>query len=121
MDTDLTFSSRRSPVVCLHGCVASSQSLASNVGLGEHNTDVNNAISKSVGHDNCSARKFDILSPPHNSGLLSFITFQFKFKIIVEYSENMNNWKKLKFIANELSSLVTNVNLSLVTNYYNRG
>ncbi|XP_067452391.1 glutathione hydrolase-like YwrD proenzyme isoform X1 [Thunnus thynnus] len=33
MDTDLTFSSRRSPVVCLHGCVASSQSLASNIGL----------------------------------------------------------------------------------------
>ncbi|XP_040926483.1 transmembrane 4 L6 family member 18 isoform X2 [Betta splendens] len=33
MDADLTFSSRRSPVVCLHGCVASSQSLASTVGL----------------------------------------------------------------------------------------
>ncbi|XP_029285656.1 uncharacterized protein LOC115007099 [Cottoperca gobio] len=33
MDTDLTFSSRRSPVVCLHGCVASSQPLASCVGL----------------------------------------------------------------------------------------
>ncbi|XP_073332462.1 transmembrane 4 L6 family member 1 isoform X2 [Pagrus major] len=33
MDTDLTFSSRRSPVVCLHGCVASSQPLASSVGL----------------------------------------------------------------------------------------
>ncbi|XP_013877280.1 putative gamma-glutamyltransferase YwrD isoform X2 [Austrofundulus limnaeus] len=33
MDSDLTFSSRRSPVVCLHGCVASSQPLASTVGL----------------------------------------------------------------------------------------
>ncbi|KAG8003217.1 Glutathione hydrolase 2, partial [Nibea albiflora] len=33
MDTELTFSSRRSPVVCLRGCVASSQPLASNVGL----------------------------------------------------------------------------------------
>ncbi|XP_068600009.1 glutathione hydrolase-like YwrD proenzyme [Brachionichthys hirsutus] len=33
MDTELPFSSRRSPVVCLHGCVASSQPLASNVGL----------------------------------------------------------------------------------------
>ncbi|XP_038571137.1 glutathione hydrolase-like YwrD proenzyme [Micropterus salmoides] len=33
MGTELTFSSRRSPVVCLHGCVASSQSLASNIGL----------------------------------------------------------------------------------------
>ncbi|XP_041646621.1 glutathione hydrolase-like YwrD proenzyme [Cheilinus undulatus] len=33
MDTNLTFASRRSPVVCLHGCVASSQPLASNVGL----------------------------------------------------------------------------------------
>ncbi|XP_072245113.1 glutathione hydrolase-like YwrD proenzyme isoform X2 [Leuresthes tenuis] len=33
MGTDLTFSSRRSPVVCLHGCVASSQPLASAVGL----------------------------------------------------------------------------------------
>ncbi|XP_070765194.1 glutathione hydrolase-like YwrD proenzyme [Enoplosus armatus] len=33
MDTDLTFSSRRSPVVCLHGCVASSQPLASSIGL----------------------------------------------------------------------------------------
>ncbi|XP_059196307.1 glutathione hydrolase-like YwrD proenzyme [Centropristis striata] len=33
MGTDLTFSSRRSPVVCLHGCVASSQPLASGVGL----------------------------------------------------------------------------------------
>uniref|UniRef100_A0A3Q3AMT2 Glutathione hydrolase-like YwrD proenzyme n=1 Tax=Kryptolebias marmoratus TaxID=37003 RepID=A0A3Q3AMT2_KRYMA len=33
MDSDLTFSSRRSPVVCLHGCVASSQPLASAVGL----------------------------------------------------------------------------------------
>ncbi|CAK6978591.1 glutathione hydrolase-like YwrD proenzyme isoform X2 [Scomber scombrus] len=33
MDTDLIFSSRRSPVVCLHGCVASSQPLASHIGL----------------------------------------------------------------------------------------
>nr|XP_061831485.1 glutathione hydrolase-like YwrD proenzyme isoform X1 [Nerophis lumbriciformis] len=33
MDTELTFSSRRSPVVSLHGCVASSQQLASTVGL----------------------------------------------------------------------------------------
>ncbi|XP_068174664.1 glutathione hydrolase-like YwrD proenzyme [Antennarius striatus] len=33
MDTDLTFSSRRSPVVCSHGCVASTQPLASNIGL----------------------------------------------------------------------------------------
>ncbi|KAM4548543.1 glutathione hydrolase-like YwrD proenzyme isoform 2-T2 [Odontesthes bonariensis] len=33
MSTDLSFSSRRSPVVCLHGCVASSQPLASGVGL----------------------------------------------------------------------------------------
>ncbi|XP_038124885.1 glutathione hydrolase-like YwrD proenzyme [Cyprinodon tularosa] len=33
MGTDLTFSSRRSPVLCLHGCVASSQPLASAVGL----------------------------------------------------------------------------------------
>uniref|UniRef100_A0A674NTH2 Gamma-glutamyltransferase YwrD n=1 Tax=Takifugu rubripes TaxID=31033 RepID=A0A674NTH2_TAKRU len=33
MEADLTFSSRRSPVVSLHGCVASSQSLASNIGL----------------------------------------------------------------------------------------
>ncbi|KAM6922053.1 glutathione hydrolase-like YwrD proenzyme [Xenentodon cancila] len=33
MGTDLHFSSRRSPVVCLHGCVASSQPLASAVGL----------------------------------------------------------------------------------------
>ncbi|XP_070688707.1 glutathione hydrolase-like YwrD proenzyme [Pempheris klunzingeri] len=32
MDTDLSFCSRRSPVVCLHGCVASSQRLASSVG-----------------------------------------------------------------------------------------
>ncbi|CAJ1061134.1 glutathione hydrolase-like YwrD proenzyme isoform X3 [Xyrichtys novacula] len=32
-DTELNFASRRSPVVCLHGCVASSQPLASNVGL----------------------------------------------------------------------------------------
>lgn len=35
MGTDLTFSSRRSPVVCLHGCVASSQPLASSIGLGK--------------------------------------------------------------------------------------
>ncbi|XP_041861147.1 glutathione hydrolase-like YwrD proenzyme [Melanotaenia boesemani] len=33
MGTEFTFSSRRSPVVCLHGCVASSQPLASTVGL----------------------------------------------------------------------------------------
>uniref|UniRef100_UPI0037E716C6 glutathione hydrolase-like YwrD proenzyme n=1 Tax=Semicossyphus pulcher TaxID=241346 RepID=UPI0037E716C6 len=33
MDADLAFASRRSPVVCLHGCVASSQPLASNIGL----------------------------------------------------------------------------------------
>ncbi|KAM4739730.1 glutathione hydrolase-like YwrD proenzyme isoform 3-T3 [Anableps anableps] len=33
MSTDLPFSSRRSPVLCLHGCVASSQPLASVVGL----------------------------------------------------------------------------------------
>ncbi|TNM88194.1 hypothetical protein fugu_006415 [Takifugu bimaculatus] len=33
MEADLTFSSRRSPVVSLHGCVASSQPLASNIGL----------------------------------------------------------------------------------------
>ncbi|XP_028260440.1 uncharacterized protein LOC114435096 [Parambassis ranga] len=33
MGTDLTFSSRRSPVVCLRGCVASSQPLASCIGL----------------------------------------------------------------------------------------
>ncbi|XP_026179477.1 glutathione hydrolase-like YwrD proenzyme isoform X2 [Mastacembelus armatus] len=33
MDTDLTFSSRRSPVLCLHGCVASSQSLPTGIGL----------------------------------------------------------------------------------------
>uniref|UniRef100_A0A8D3BDU5 Gamma-glutamyltransferase YwrD n=1 Tax=Scophthalmus maximus TaxID=52904 RepID=A0A8D3BDU5_SCOMX len=33
MNPDLTFSSRRSPVVCLRGCVASSQPLASTVGL----------------------------------------------------------------------------------------
>ncbi|XP_030583734.1 uncharacterized protein LOC115779290 isoform X1 [Archocentrus centrarchus] len=33
MGTDLTFSSRRSPVVCLHGCVASSQPLASSIGV----------------------------------------------------------------------------------------
>ncbi|XP_069009152.1 glutathione hydrolase-like YwrD proenzyme [Embiotoca jacksoni] len=33
MDPGFTFSSRRSPVVCLHGCVASSQPLASNIGL----------------------------------------------------------------------------------------
>ncbi|KAM9385269.1 glutathione hydrolase-like YwrD proenzyme [Pholidichthys leucotaenia] len=33
MNTDFPFSSRRSPVVCLHGCVASSQPLASSVGL----------------------------------------------------------------------------------------
>ncbi|XP_062306217.1 glutathione hydrolase-like YwrD proenzyme [Osmerus eperlanus] len=33
MSTDLLFNSRRSPVVCLHGCVASSQPLASNIGL----------------------------------------------------------------------------------------
>ncbi|XP_054645726.1 glutathione hydrolase-like YwrD proenzyme [Dunckerocampus dactyliophorus] len=33
MDSDLGFSSRRSPIVCLHGCVASSQQLASTVGL----------------------------------------------------------------------------------------
>ncbi|XP_061635900.1 glutathione hydrolase-like YwrD proenzyme isoform X2 [Phyllopteryx taeniolatus] len=33
MDADLSFSSRRSPVLCLHGCVASSQPLASTVGL----------------------------------------------------------------------------------------
>ncbi|XP_034532850.1 glutathione hydrolase-like YwrD proenzyme [Notolabrus celidotus] len=33
MDTQLTFASRRSALVCLHGCVASSQPLASNVGL----------------------------------------------------------------------------------------
>nr|XP_020472718.1 uncharacterized protein LOC109969871 isoform X2 [Monopterus albus] len=33
MDTELTFGSRRSPVVCLHGCVASSQPLASAIGL----------------------------------------------------------------------------------------
>ncbi|KAG7242292.1 hypothetical protein INR49_023967 [Caranx melampygus] len=33
MDIGLSFSSRRSPVVCLHGCAASSQPLASNVGL----------------------------------------------------------------------------------------
>lgn len=36
MEADLTFSSRRSPVVSLHGCVASSQPLASNIGLGEY-------------------------------------------------------------------------------------
>ncbi|XP_005805284.1 uncharacterized protein LOC102228901 [Xiphophorus maculatus] len=33
MTADLPFSSRRSPVLCLHGCVASSQPLASAVGL----------------------------------------------------------------------------------------
>ncbi|XP_024134504.1 transmembrane 4 L6 family member 18 isoform X1 [Oryzias melastigma] len=33
MDTKFTFNSRRSPVVCLHGCVATSQPLASTVGL----------------------------------------------------------------------------------------
>ncbi|KAM3618955.1 uncharacterized protein V6R79_000956 [Siganus canaliculatus] len=33
MDRDLTFSSRRSAVVCFRGCVASSQTLASGVGL----------------------------------------------------------------------------------------
>uniref|UniRef100_A0A8D0D050 Transmembrane 4 L6 family member 1-like n=1 Tax=Sander lucioperca TaxID=283035 RepID=A0A8D0D050_SANLU len=33
METDLPFSSRRSPVVCLHGCVASSQPLASSIGV----------------------------------------------------------------------------------------
>ncbi|KAM8875673.1 glutathione hydrolase-like YwrD proenzyme isoform 2-T2 [Spinachia spinachia] len=33
MQTDLAFSSRRSPVVCLHGCVAASQPLATGVGL----------------------------------------------------------------------------------------
>ncbi|KAM3875891.1 glutathione hydrolase-like YwrD proenzyme [Diretmus argenteus] len=33
MDADLTFSSRRSPVVCLHGCAASSQQLATGIGL----------------------------------------------------------------------------------------
>ncbi|KAF7202756.1 glutathione hydrolase-like YwrD proenzyme isoform X1 [Nothobranchius furzeri] len=33
MDSGLTFASHRSPVVCLHGCVASSQPLASTVGL----------------------------------------------------------------------------------------
>uniref|UniRef100_H3C1J4 Gamma-glutamyltransferase 5a n=1 Tax=Tetraodon nigroviridis TaxID=99883 RepID=H3C1J4_TETNG len=33
MEADLTFNSRRSPVVSLHGCVASSQPLASNIGL----------------------------------------------------------------------------------------
>lgn len=35
MDADLSFCSRRSPVVCVHGCAASSQPLASGVGLGE--------------------------------------------------------------------------------------
>lgn len=40
MEADLTFSSRRSPVVSLHGCVASSQPLASNIGLGEFGKDV---------------------------------------------------------------------------------
>uniref|UniRef100_A0A8C5HWU8 Glutathione hydrolase-like YwrD proenzyme n=2 Tax=Gouania willdenowi TaxID=441366 RepID=A0A8C5HWU8_GOUWI len=33
MNTEFSFSSRRSPVVCLRGCVASSQPLASTVGL----------------------------------------------------------------------------------------
>ncbi|KAL1022869.1 hypothetical protein UPYG_G00033530 [Umbra pygmaea] len=33
MQDDLTFTSRRSPVICVHGCVASSQPLASNIGL----------------------------------------------------------------------------------------
>ncbi|MEQ2266352.1 hypothetical protein XENORESO_021953 [Xenotaenia resolanae] len=33
MSTDLPFTSRRSPVLCLRGCVASSQPLASAVGL----------------------------------------------------------------------------------------
>ncbi|CDQ88563.1 unnamed protein product [Oncorhynchus mykiss] len=33
MQPDLPFTSRRSAVVCLHGCVASSQPLASNIGL----------------------------------------------------------------------------------------
>ncbi|KAM4629303.1 glutathione hydrolase-like YwrD proenzyme isoform 2-T2 [Polymixia lowei] len=33
MEADLTFSSRRSPVVCLHGCAASSQPLATGIGL----------------------------------------------------------------------------------------
>ncbi|KAI4898276.1 hypothetical protein NFI96_024410, partial [Prochilodus magdalenae] len=33
MKGSLRFSSRRSPVICLHGCVASSQPLASNIGL----------------------------------------------------------------------------------------
>lgn len=44
MGSDLTFSSRRSPVVCLHGCVASSQPLASTVGLGEWTTDMQTFI-----------------------------------------------------------------------------
>lgn len=35
MDKELIFCSRRSPVVCLHGCAASSQSLATSIGLGE--------------------------------------------------------------------------------------
>lgn len=35
MQAELVFSSRRSPVICLNGCVASSQPLASNIGLGE--------------------------------------------------------------------------------------
>ncbi|XP_066565664.1 glutathione hydrolase-like YwrD proenzyme [Amia ocellicauda] len=33
MSSELSFSSRRSPVVCLNGCVASSQPLASSIGL----------------------------------------------------------------------------------------
>ncbi|KAK5869567.1 hypothetical protein PBY51_024273 [Eleginops maclovinus] len=33
MDTNLSFSSRRSPVLCLHGCAASSQPIASSLGI----------------------------------------------------------------------------------------
>lgn len=44
MEADLTFNSRRSPVVSLHGCVASSQPLASNIGLGECHTVMYNFV-----------------------------------------------------------------------------
>jgi hypothetical protein len=35
MSDDLNFCSRRSPVICNNGCVASSQPLASQIGIGK--------------------------------------------------------------------------------------
>lgn len=67
MDTDLTFSSRRSPVVCLHGCVASSQPLASSIGLGEWKTVAMEILNDSQQSDSQSTEDSHFCVFPHKN------------------------------------------------------